>query len=69
MIHYERRESAALITIDRPERHNAIDGDTAHQLLEGETLPLDQGLALEADLGRTQLTTAQEGARRFAQRK
>ena len=38
-------------------------------LLEGETLPLDQGLALEADLGRTQLTTAQEGARRFAQRK
>ena len=38
-------------------------------LLEGETLPLDQGLALEADLGRAQLTTAQEGARRFAQRK
>ena len=38
-------------------------------LLEGETLPLAQGLALEADLGRAQLTTAQEGARRFAQRK
>ena len=38
-------------------------------LLEGETLPIDQGLALEADLGRAQLTTAQEGARRFAQRK
>jgi enoyl-CoA hydratase len=34
VIHYERRESAALITIDRPERHNAIDGDTARQLLE-----------------------------------
>ena len=38
-------------------------------LLEGETLPIDEGLALEADLGRAQLTTAQEGARRFAQRK
>ena len=38
-------------------------------LLEGETLPLGQGLALEADLGRAQLTTAQDGARRFAQRK
>ncbi|MDA0172987.1 crotonase/enoyl-CoA hydratase family protein [Solirubrobacter taibaiensis] len=34
MIQYERRESAALITIDRPERHNAVDGDTARQLLE-----------------------------------
>jgi enoyl-CoA hydratase len=34
VIHYERREAAALITIDRPERHNAIDGDTARQLLE-----------------------------------
>src|SRR6201999_172622 len=32
-IHYERRESAALITIDRPERHNAIDGGTAAELL------------------------------------
>ena len=38
-------------------------------LLEGETLTLDEGLALEARLGRAQLTTAQEGARRFAQRK
>ena len=26
VIHYERRGSAALVTIDRPERHNAIDG-------------------------------------------
>ena len=32
MIHYERRGSAALVTIDRPERHNAIDGPTAQQL-------------------------------------
>jgi enoyl-CoA hydratase len=38
-------------------------------LLEGETLTIDEGLALEARLGRAQLTTAQEGARRFAQRK
>jgi enoyl-CoA hydratase len=31
---YERRGSAALVTIDRPERHNAVDGDTAAALLE-----------------------------------
>ena len=34
MILYERREAAALVTIDRPARHNAIDGPTAHALLE-----------------------------------
>ena len=34
MIHYERRGSAALVTIDRPERHNAIDGATAQALLD-----------------------------------
>ena len=34
MIHYERRDHAALVTIDRPERHNAIDGPTAQALLE-----------------------------------
>src|SRR4051794_8564225 len=33
VIHYERRGSAALVTIDRPERHNAIDGPTARALL------------------------------------
>ncbi|MDA0181603.1 crotonase/enoyl-CoA hydratase family protein [Solirubrobacter phytolaccae] len=38
-------------------------------LLEGETLPLEQGLALEAALGRERLTAAHDGARRFAQRK
>jgi len=38
-------------------------------LLEGETLPLPEGLALEAALGRERLTTAHDGARRFAQRK
>jgi len=34
VILYERREAAALVTIDRPARHNAIDGPTAHALLE-----------------------------------
>ena len=31
---YERRGSTALITIDRPERRNAVDGPTAERLLE-----------------------------------
>ena len=34
MIQYERRGLAALVTIDRPERHNAIDGPTAQALLD-----------------------------------
>ena len=34
VIRYERRGPAALVTIDRPERHNAIDGATATALLE-----------------------------------
>lgn len=38
-------------------------------LLEGETLPLAEGLALEAALGRDRLKTAHDGARRFARRK
>ena len=33
-VRYERRGSAALVTIDRPERHNAIDGPTAAKLLD-----------------------------------
>ncbi|HET8949266.1 MAG TPA: crotonase/enoyl-CoA hydratase family protein [Solirubrobacteraceae bacterium] len=32
---YERRGAAALLTIDRPERRNAVDGPTAAALLEG----------------------------------
>src|SRR3954449_9948945 len=32
VIHYERRGAAALVTIDRPERHNAIDGAAARGL-------------------------------------
>jgi enoyl-CoA hydratase len=32
VIRYERRGSSALVTIDRPERHNAVDGPTADAL-------------------------------------
>jgi enoyl-CoA hydratase len=32
---YERRGSAAVLTIDRPERRNAVDGETANRLAEG----------------------------------
>ncbi|HET6548168.1 MAG TPA: enoyl-CoA hydratase-related protein, partial [Solirubrobacter sp.] len=38
-------------------------------LLEGEGLPLAQGLALEAELGGERLATALEGAQRFARRR
>ena len=33
MVKYERRGPAALVTIDRPERRNAVDGPTAAELL------------------------------------
>jgi enoyl-CoA hydratase len=33
-VSYEQRGSTALITIDRPERRNAVDGPTAEKLLE-----------------------------------
>jgi enoyl-CoA hydratase len=33
-VEYERRGAAALITIDRPERRNAVDGPTAEELAE-----------------------------------
>jgi enoyl-CoA hydratase len=32
---YDRRGAAAVLTIDRPERRNAVDGPTAEALLEG----------------------------------
>jgi enoyl-CoA hydratase len=32
-VRYERHARAALVTIDRPERHNAVDGETAAALL------------------------------------
>ena len=31
-VHYERRDTTALVTIDRPERRNAVDGETADLL-------------------------------------
>jgi enoyl-CoA hydratase len=34
-VHYERRGAAAVLTIDRPERRNAVDGPTAELLGEG----------------------------------
>jgi enoyl-CoA hydratase len=34
MVRYERRGAAALVTIARPERRNAVDGPTAAKLLE-----------------------------------
>src|ERR671914_1767176 len=34
MVRYERAGAAALITIDRPQRRNAVDGPTAAALLE-----------------------------------
>jgi enoyl-CoA hydratase len=33
MVRYERPGAAALISIDRPERRNAVDGETARELL------------------------------------
>ncbi len=34
-VHYEVQGSAAILTIDRPDRRNAVDGPTARELLEG----------------------------------
>jgi enoyl-CoA hydratase len=34
-VRYERRGAAAVLTIDRPARRNAVDGPTAERLLEG----------------------------------
>jgi enoyl-CoA hydratase len=40
---YERRGAAAILTIDRPERRNAVDGPTAELLAEGfERFEADQ---------------------------
>ena len=35
MVRYERTGAAAVLTIDRPERRNAVDGPTAEQLRDG----------------------------------
>jgi enoyl-CoA hydratase len=44
MVRYERAAAAALVTIDRPERRNAVDGATAAALLEAyERFAADDG--------------------------
>jgi enoyl-CoA hydratase len=44
MVGYERAGAAALVTIDRPERRNAVDGPTAAALLEAyERFVADDG--------------------------
>jgi enoyl-CoA hydratase len=44
LVSYERRGAAALLTIDRPERRNAVNGPTAELLLEGfERFEADDG--------------------------
>jgi enoyl-CoA hydratase len=58
MVRYERRGAAALLTIDRPERRNAVDGATAAALAEG----LD---AFEADAGAAVLVLTGAGETAF----
>ena len=38
-VRYERVGAAAVLTIDRPQRRNAVDGPTAERLLEGVRAP------------------------------
>jgi enoyl-CoA hydratase len=43
-VRYERVGAAAVLTIDRPHRRNAVDGPTAQRLLEGvEAFEADEG--------------------------
>src|SRR4051794_14311737 len=43
-VRYERREAAAVLTIDRPDRRNAIDAATATALRQGlEAFEADEG--------------------------
>src|SRR6476661_6669776 len=43
-VRYERVGAAAVLTIDRPDRRNAVDGPTAERLLEGvEDFEADDG--------------------------
>jgi enoyl-CoA hydratase len=58
MVRYERRGAAALLTIDRPERRNAVDGETAAALAAG----LD---AFEADDGARVLVLTGAGDEAF----
>jgi enoyl-CoA hydratase len=58
MVHYERRGAAALVTIARPERRNAVDGPTAAALAGA----LDR---FAADDGARVLVLAGEGEESF----
>ena len=43
-VRYERVGAAAVLTIDRPHRRNAVDGPTAERLLQGvEAFEADDG--------------------------
>jgi enoyl-CoA hydratase len=57
-VRYERRGSAAVLTITRPERRNAVDDETAAELAEGFR-------SFEADDGARALVLAGEGAEAF----
>jgi enoyl-CoA hydratase len=57
MVRYEREGAAALVTIDRPERRNAVDGATAAALLEAY-----QRFATDGDARVMVLTGAGEDA-------
>jgi len=57
-VRYERVGAAAVLTIDRPHRRNAVDGPTAERLLQGVE-------AFEADGGARVLVLAGAGAISF----
>ncbi|HEX6618786.1 MAG TPA: enoyl-CoA hydratase-related protein, partial [Solirubrobacteraceae bacterium] len=57
-VRYERVGAAAVLTIDRPHRRNAVDGPTAERLLEGVE-------AFEADDGARVLVLTGAGAISF----
>ena len=57
-VRYERVGAAAVLTIDRPDRRNAVDGPTAERLLEGVE-------AFEADDGARVLVLTGAGAISF----
>ena len=57
-VRYERVGAAAVLTIDRPHRRNAVDGPTAERLLQGVE-------AFEADGGARVLVLTGAGAISF----
>ena len=51
-VHYAREGAAAVLTIDRPERRNAVDGETAAALLDGFEARLGREVLREGGGGR-----------------